>query len=717
MKHIKTYLIAVIQFLTFAATAQEMNLTTSDVVLGGRATLAPQQIHGLKWIKATDMYSYIDTTAGIRMMRSSVKSNDIELLKLTEVNEAMKKAAHDTLKSFPSFKWESHRSFSFSVKDTLFSYDLLLRRVSTLFTKPENKTVTNITTNDQNQSIAFTVDNNLWLYKDGKHIQITNESEVNIIYGQSVHRDEFGITKGIFWSPKGNYIAFYRMDQTMVTDYPITEWENKPAHVRNIKYPFSGDKSHHVTIGIYNLADGSTVYLKTGTPEEQYLTNIAWSPDEKSIYVVILNREQNHFDLNQYSVSTGMFVKTLFGETQEKYVQPLSKIEFLPGRDDRFIWQSKRDGFNHLYLYDISGKLIRQLTKGEWEVTRFEGFGSNGKYVFFTAALNSSITRDFCRTEIATGAFKKLTSGLGVHTVNSNEAKTLFIDNFTSTKTPRVISILNENGKKLKTLLQADNPLKQFKPVSVELFTIKNREGTDLQCRITRPVVLEPGKRYPVIVYVYNGPGVQLISDQWPTGNELWYHYMAQNNYIVFTMDGRGTPNRGREFEQVTFRQLGVVESSDQIEGVNFLKTLPYVDSTRIGVYGWSYGGFMTTTLMTRYPDVFKVGVAGGPVIDWKLYEIMYTERYMDTPQENPEGYEKTSVLNMVKNLKGKLLLIHGTSDDVVVQQHTMLFLKKAIDLNKQADYFLYPGHLHNVQGKDRIHLLDKISEYFFNFL
>lgn len=696
--------------------AQEKLLTTDDIVLKGRSTLAPQRISNLKWIKGTDMYSFTDTTGGEKLLRGSVKNADAVLLTLKELNAAMKSAGHDTLPRFPAFEWRNHHLFQFISKDTMYHFNLLTKSATIVFTHPKGKKANHITANEKNNSIAYTVDNNLYVLHNGVHTAITSDTDPNLVNGQAVHREEFGIHEGIYWSPRGNFIAFYRMDQRMVTDYPITEWNNKPASVRNIKYPFAGDSSHHVTLGVYDLNSGKSIFLKTGEPKEQYLTNVAWSPDEKKIYIAIVNREQNHLWLNRYDAATGMFEKTLFEEHNDRYVQPLNRMVFNPANDKQFIWQSRRDGWNHLYLFDTNGKLIRQLTQGNWEVTQFEGFNKAGTHAYYVAAA-TAITRDLYRTEISSGKVKRLTDGKGTHLISGNDSKSLFIDQFTSLTVPRTISIIDAGGSKKKKLLETTNPLKDYKKIDSQIFTIKSHSGYDLYARITQPANLMAGKKYPVVVYVYNGPGIQLINDQWPVGNELWYYYMAQNDIIVFTVDGRGTPNRGAEFEQATFRQLGIAECEDQLDGVAYLKSLSYVDSTRIGIYGWSYGGFMASLLMTRHPDVFKAGVAGGPVIDWKLYEVMYTERYMDTPQENAAGYEKTNVLNYVKDLKGKLMLIHGTSDDVVVQQHSMMFLKKAIDLGKQVDYFLYPNHEHNVTGKDRIHLFNKISGYFFSNL
>jgi dipeptidyl-peptidase-4 len=505
------------------------------------------------------------------------------------------------------------------------------------------------------------------------------------------------------------------MDQSDVTDYPIIDWSTVPAKNKNIKYPFAGNKSHYVTLQIYDLKKGSTVQVKTEGPKEQYLTNIAWNPDESKIYIAVLNREQNHFKMNEYDAATGNFVRTLFEEKDEKYVEPLHPMLFVKNNAKQFIWQSRRDGYNHFYLYNIDGKLVKQLTKGPWEVKSENGFDEKGENLYFHANAQKPVNHDFYSVNLKSGKMTRLTRDDGFHLVTTSE-KGDFIDNYTSCYVPREYRSISKDGK-TTTLFKADNPLKDYKTGSWNLLTIQNSEGTDLYCRIFKPADFDSSRKYPVIVYLYNGPHSQMVTNSWMLGGEVWYQYMAQKGFIVFTMDGRGTSYRGKAFEQAIHRQVGTVEMEDQLKGVEYLKSLPYVDGNRLGVHGWSYGGFMTTSLMTRHPGIFKVAVAGGPVIDWSMYEIMYGERYMDMPQENKEGYNKNNLLNYVDKLKGKLLMIHGTQDDVVVWQHSVLYQRKAIDKGVQMDYYIYPGHLHNVLGKDRAHLMEKVCNYFISNL
>ncbi|MFM9056120.1 MAG: prolyl oligopeptidase family serine peptidase, partial [Bacteroidota bacterium] len=506
---------------------------------------------------------------------------------------------------------------------------------------------------------------------------------------------------------------------SMETDYPMIDFSARPADHEPIKYPFAGDSSHQVSIGVYDLVSGKTVYLQTGLPADQYLTNMAWSPDAQSVYVAVLNRGQDHMKLNRYSATTGVYERTLFEERDPMYTEPLHPMEFLPGDPSKFVWQSRRDGWNHLYLYDTSGKLIRQLTKGEWEVTDFNGFDGKGKTAFFHSTDNLGMDRVFKSVELSSGTIRLLTTGSGVHTCILNAQRTAFIDNWSSQTVPRVVRIVSaRDGQVVETLLEAANPLADYTVGQTRTFTIQAADGkTPLWCRLILPADFDSTRKYPAVVYLYGGPHAQMITNTWLAGADLWFHYLTQQGYIVFTVDNRGSSNRGKAFEQATFRKLGEEEMRDQIAGVNALKAFRYVDASRLGVYGWSFGGFMTTSLMTRYPGVFKAAVAGGPVLDWSYYEVMYTERYMDTPAENPEGYRISKLTAQADQLNGKLLLIHGTSDDVVVWQHSLMFLKQAVSKGVQLDYFVYPGHLHNVTGKDRVHLNSKITGYFNDFL
>ena len=689
--------------------------TIHEAVSKGRTLLAPKRLQNLSFIPGSTDYSFVEDN--VLKVYDNASSKLKYQTTLAQFNSMLKGINDDTLKNFPHVEWRAKDFLKYvNAKGEEIFYSTVGSK-NAIKKEKNNMNVPGADESPDQKQVAFSKDNNVFILKGNSETQVTNDGSYQIVYGTSVHRDEFGINKGTFWSPKGGSLAFYRMDQTDVTDYPIIDWTKYPAENKNIKYPMAGNKSHYVTIGIYALIQRSIIYLKTEGPKDQYLTNIAWSPDEKYIYVVVLNREQNHFKVNKYDAISGNFIKTLFEEKDEKYAEPLNPMLFVKNNPAQFIWQSRRDGFNHFYLYDTSGKLIKQLTKGNWEIKDENGFDEKGENLFFHANEQSPVNQDFYSLNLKTGITKRLTQDNGFHSVVLNDKGTYFIDNFSSCNTPREYRIVNTANSKSNTFFKAENPVKEYKLGKWNMFTIKNAEGTDLYCRLFKPIDFDSTKKYPVLVYLYNGPHSQMVTNSWMAGGELWYEYMAQKGFIVFTLDGRGTSYRGKLFEQAIHRQVGTKEMEDQISGVNYLKTLPYVDSKRLGVHGWSYGGFMTTSLMTRYPEVFKVGAAGGPVIDWAYYEIMYGERYMDTPQENKEGYEKNNLLNYVDKLKGKLLMIHGAQDPVVVWQHSIMYQKKAVEKGIQLDYYVYPGHEHNVLGKDRSHLMEKICNYFIDNL
>lgn len=712
----KIVLVIISLFVATVFFAQDKLLTIQDAVLKGRTSLAPKKLQSLAFIKGTNRFSYIDNN--VVKIGDNFTGKIIDTLSLKELNVFLKRSNKDTLQALNNLTWKQDNQFYFSNKKGELIFDLGKKIVLESDKKTDDTALESYDKEPNTGNYSYCKNYNLYVVKDGKENQVTTDGSYEIVYtGKNVHQNEFGINGGTFWSPKGNYLAFYRMDQSMVTDYPIIDWTTHPAKNINIKYPMAGNKSHHVTLGIYNVKTNTTIYIKTEGDKEQYLTNISWSPDEKHIYIAILSRTQNDMKLNEYDANTGNFIRTLFEEHDDKYTEPLHPMLFVKNNSNQFIWQSRRDGFNHFYLYDINGKLIKQLTKGPWEVKTENGFDEKGERLFFHANDQSPVNQDFYSVSLKSGDVKRITNGNGYHTCVIDDKGNYIIDNFSNTTTPREYYVINTATKKVNTIYKAENPIKDYKTGSWSLFTIKNNEGTNLYCRLFKPINFDSTKKYPVLVYLYNGPHSQMVTNTWMAGGELWYQYMAQKGFIVFTLDGRGTSYRGKAFEQATHRQLGAKEMEDQLKGVDYLKSLPYVDANRIGVHGWSFGGFMTTTLMTRSPETFKVGVAGGPVIDWSYYEIMYTERYMDSPQDNKEGYDKNNLLNYVDKLKGKLLMIHGAQDPVVVWQHSILYQKKAVDKSIQLDYYVYPGHEHNVLGKDRAHLMEKITNYFINNL
>ena len=573
--------------------------------------------------------------------------------------------------------------------------------------------------NEASKAIAYVKDNQLMVKtQNGDGIQLTTDGSRCIVYGQSVHRDEFGIRSGLFWSPDGTKLAFYRMDQTMVADYPQVDIFHRIALYEPDKYPMAGETSHKVTVMVYDLQSKNITTLQAGDPTDRYFTNISWSPDSKTIYIFELNRDQNDCRLVSYDAKTGSKIAELNRETDDKYVEPQHPITFLPWDNKSFIMQSQRDGYNHLYLFSADGKLQKQLTSGKWVVLEMLGFDVKKKAVIIASNEKNPIQRNTYAVDIKTGKRTLLDNGRGYHYPNLSPTGAFVCDNYSEPAVPRNIEIINTATAKHTLYFKAADPWLGYGVPEFSCGTLKADDGTtDLYYRMVKPVGFDANKKYPTVVYVYGGPHAHNVDARWHYASRSWETYMAQKGYLLFIIDNRGSENRGRAFEQVTFRQLGQIEMKDQMKGVEYLKSLPYVDVDRIGVHGWSFGGFMTISLMTNHPEVFKVGVAGGPVIDWKWYEVMYGERYMDTPTANKEGYEKTSLLHQAKNLRGKLQIIQGYNDKTVVPQHCLSFLAECIKAGTQPDFFLYPGEPHNMRGHQSVHLHERITQYFEDYL
>ena len=566
---------------------------------------------------------------------------------------------------------------------------------------------------------AYVKDNQLWITDaKGKSTQLTTDGTRDIVYGQSVHRNEFGIEEGIFWAPDGNRFAFYRMDQTMVTDYPQVNTFERVATYEPDKYPMLGMTSHKVTVGIYDCPTGKIQYLNAGDPTDRYFTNIAWSPDSKTVYMFELNRLQNDCQLVSYDATTGNKHKELYHETSDKYVEPLHPIVFLPWDNQQFVMQSQKDGFNHLYIYNIGTGKIRQLTKGNFVVEDFYGFNAKNKTAIIATNEANPIQRNIYAVDVKTGKCKSLDNSRGSHFAMPSKSGQWIVDMYSEPDVPRNYDLVSTSTGKSLRLLTSKDPWEGYQQPIFESGSIKAADGTtDLYCRMVKPADFDATKKYPTVVYVYGGPHAHNVEAAWHWYSRSWETYMAQKGYIVFILDNRGSENRGLEFEQATWHKLGKVEMLDQMKGVDYLKSLPYVDTNRLGVHGWSYGGFMTISLMTNYPDVFKVGVAGGPVIDWKWYEVMYGERYMGTPDTNKEGIEACSLIPMAKNLKGKLQIIIGMNDPTVVPQHALSFIDACTEAGTQPDFFVYPGEGHNMAGHKSVHLHERITQYFEEFL
>ena len=710
MNNLKTLATAIVATISMTTAAQELKqFTLEDLNFGGTnyRNMVPKNMY-LTWWGDKLMYQDAEESGNIDMTNGQRHT----LFNIEEVNGKM---ADGKIVS------AMNAQYPYADKTLVLLGNSKMRLLydwnsKEIVWKQDKRNESSADWNSSSKAVAFVDNESQLCITDASNIttRLTTDGSREIVYGQSVHRDEFGIYKGTFWSPDGMRLAFYRMDQSMVADYPQVNTFEREATYEPDKYPMAGMTSHKVTVGVYDLNTKKTIYLQAGDPTDRYFTNIQWSPDGSTIYMFELNRDQNDCSLVSYDATTGAKKGELYRETHEKYVEPLHPIVFLPWDNSKFIMQSQKDGYNHLYVFDLKTNALRQLTTGTYVIENLVGFNKKQKSIIVEANAESPIQRNIYTVDLKSGKMKRIDNGRGVHNASLSASGLFIYDRYSEPDVPRNIDLVNTaNGKSLR-LLTADDPWKGYNQPEFSCGTVKAADGTtDLYYRMVKPIGFDPTKKYPTVIYVYGGPHAHNVEASWHFYSRSWETYMAQKGYLLFILDNRGSERRGRDFEQATFRQLGQVEMADQMKGVEYLKSLPYVDQQRMGVHGWSFGGYMTTTLMTNHPEVFKVGVAGGPVIDWKWYEVMYGERYMDSPEANPEGYAKTSLLKQAKNLKGKLQIIIGMNDPTVVPQHALQFLDACIKAGTQPDFFVYPGEGHNMMGHASVHLHERITQYF----
>lgn len=689
------------------AQSQQKRLTLEDAVLKQWSELAPQNLRNSKWIPNTESFSYQSKDMKTLLKQNVESEKETTIITTAELTQILK--LENELNHFYGLQWIDSENFIINQNEKYYSVNIKNRSGKLISELKEG--AENVDLNLISKNIAFTNGKTLYVNSDNNNNQVTQREYEDIVVGQAIARSEFGIYKGTFWSPKGEKLAFYEKDEIEVANYPLLDLTSTPANLNNIKYPMAGQKSEIAKVGVYNVATKKVVYIKSTKAKDDYLTNLSWSKDGKFVLIAEVNRGQNHMKLNKYDAVTGDLVKTLFEEKNDRWVEPENPAYFI--NDKEFVWMSERDGFMNLYKYDLEGKLIKQLTSNKWVTSSILGVDASEKNLIVTGTGDSPVDMNTFSVNLSSGKQIQITRVSAVHSTSLSSNGKYLLDNYSNITTPREIQIIALNGEVKRTVLTAKNPLSEYKVSKPEISTIKSADGTtDLYTRIIKPSNFDPSKKYPVLVYVYGGPHAQMVTNRWLAGASMWMYYQAERGYIIYTVDNRGSKGRGFEFESVIHRNLGDAEMADQLKGVDYLKSLQYVNPNRIAVHGWSYGGFMTTSLMLRHPNVFKVGVAGGPVTDWKFYEAMYGERYMDMPEENEEGYKKARLHEYVKNLKGNLLLIHGTVDDVVVPQHNYTLLQSFVDAEVQVDFFPYAMHPHNVRGKDRVHLMRKVLTY-----
>lgn len=678
----------------------------------------PQRTVGFSWVKNTDEYSLLASDYKSILVYSFANEEERVACTVEELNKALPDNAK--VQNLYGYEWLAKDELLFNTGAAIFTYNIATK---TLTLKHQGlESWENVHYHKQSGKCAYTQENNVFI--NGK--AVTKNTNKNIVSGQSIARSEFGIQEGIFWSEKGNLLAFYQKDESEVADYPLLDINTTPGTLNSIKYPMAGQKSEKPRVGIYHCKSKKTIFIKPSGNSDDYLTNFAFTPDEKYCLIAEVNRTQNEYRLNVYDVKSGKKIKTLWHEKNQKWVEPEHPAFFF-GESNDFLWMSEKDGFMNIYWVDfdqtgmefnfegkpmeVLPKGITQITKHPFVVKEILEVDAAKKRIYYSATGDNPCNTLIYSTDLQ-GNTQLVSRHEGVHRFDLSDNGIYYYDGYSSISMPNEEIIFTYNGKMARLLKVSPNPLTEYALGNAEIGALKAKDGTALYYRLIKPSNFNPQNKYPVLVYVYGGPHAQMVTNSFNAGANLWMNWLAEQGYLVFTLDNRGSAERGFAFESQIHRQLGTVEMEDQLSGVEFLKSLSYVDAKRMAVHGWSFGGFMTTSLMLRQPGVFTTGVAGGPVTDWKFYEVMYGERYMDRPEENPEGYTNNALTKYTKDLNGKLLLIHGTVDDVVVMQHSYSLIKKFVEDGKQVDFFAYPMHKHNVVGKDRAHLMEKVLTY-----
>ena len=667
-----------------------------------------EKLTGLSWQPGTSNYAYIDDDKNVLLVNAKTGKESI-LFPASALSD-------NKLRDFRYMEWIDANTLYFP------------KHHATLALKDGKVVFDDMKDVDWDNIVDCSIKNKVFVTQNEKGtfvvtplngyqpILLCPDTGKHIVFGQTVHRSEWGIDEGQYFSPKGNYIAFYRMDESMVEDYPLVNTGTPIATVEYMKYPMAGRTSHQVKVGIFDVVKSAQAgkavyhYIHTDLNDGEFLTNVTFSPDEKYLYISHLNRAQNHSKLIRYDLQTGNKLKVLIEETDERYVEPSDRMIFLS--DGRFLWFSETDGWRHLYLYDAEGKLIRKVVDGRYDVIEFCGVDAKNQYAYFTMApTEKPVNKYVCKTALKDGKVTRLAAFDGTNEPVFSTDMAYFVNHFSNVSTPHDIYLMTNQGKSVKTLLTSKNPYQDCAMGETKIFPIQNKQGDSLWCRLITPPNMDKSKKYPCLIYVYGGPHSQLVTNTFISGG-VFLEYMAQQGYVVFTLDNRGTQNRGADFEKCIHRNLGVKEVEDQMCGVEYLKTLSFVDADRIGLDGWSYGGFMTLSLVTEHPEAFRAASCGGPVVNWEWYEVMYGERYMDTPQENPDGYAHANIIPKIKNVKCPLLVMHGCQDHTVVWQQSLELMRQAVTDGIEVEYFPYTIYDHNVIGPERVHLWNKLLQF-----
>ncbi len=687
-----------------------------DAVLDDPDSFTPK-LPRVQWIADTDWYSEVldgktgpyvaacDPTTGTRKHRFT----SADLARALRAAGAADAADGD----LPAFTWIDPERVRIALPDAIYHWTVGSEAAERRLHLFADATALAFAKGDVAAAMIRNAD--LWIRKaDGSTRRVTFDGAPgDVEYGSAAHRAEFGIQGGLWFDPTGRRLAFSREDLRAVEPYPYVDYTVVPPRLTHGRYPMAGRAHARVTIGVYDLADDAVRFLANdGT--DQYWTNVTFGRDGDTVYVVLVGRGQTDATLVRFDARTGERGATLLREHDAEWVEPELGPMFLPGTEGDFLWFSPRDGHRHLYRYATDGKLLAQITRGDFDVAQLIGLAADGRTAFVEASGPDARARHLWAAATDGGGMRQLSKGSGTSMATADARGTRFLLHHSSLALPGELSVVDAAGTELRKIATATTRLDDFARPRQSFFEVTADDGTVLHGLLTLPPDFDPQRRYPLLLYVYGGPHSQLATDAWQMSGPrpLWLAWFASQGHVVATVDGRGTQNRGIEFEQVIHRRLGQLEVADQLAAVRHLSALPWIDARRVAVHGWSFGGYMTLMLMLRAPTVFRCGIAGAPVTTWEQYETGYTERYLDTPAENPEGFAAASALPLVANLEGRLLLVHGSDDRTVMLSHAVAFLDAAVEAGVLVDHMLYPMQRHALEGSDRRHLYRLMTRY-----
>lgn len=696
--------------------AQNKQITLEEIYR--RGTFYPEFSKSMRSMKDGEHYTVLENSSDIVKYKYSTGEKADVILEIGKIKPALASAIQDYEFNEDETKvllmTEMEPIYRHSFKASYYVYDLVNKVFRSLTDEGKQQLAS---FSPKGTEVAFVRDNNIYIkyLNSGRESRVTINGEFNkIINGAPdwVYEEEFGFSKAFSWSPEGKYLAYYKFDETKVRQYSMPIYDSLYPEHYTYKYPKAGEANSVVSIHVYNTETKGTTIMNTGIEEDQYIPRIKWTKDPNTLCILRMNRLQNKLEILLTDALSGIS-NPVYTENNEKYIEITDNLYFLDDNKS-FLITSEGLGYNHIFQYGLDGKLIGQVTKGNWDVTKLIGYDEKSKVVLYESAEVSPLERHVYSIDLKGKSKVKLTSRPGTNSADFSATFKYFINENTSANTPLYISVIDKSGKEVRVLQKNEDlasRLKDFGFAKVEFLKVKAGKE-ELNAWMIKPGDFDPAKKYPVFMYVYGGPGSQTVTDEW-SYNLPWFELLAQKGYIVASVDNRGTGARGEDFRKVTYMELGKYETEDQINAAKYFGNLPYVDKNRIGIFGWSYGGYMTSLCLTKGADVFKMGIAVAPVTNWRYYDNIYTERYMRTPQENASGYDDNSPIHFVSELKGKFLLVHGTADDNVHFQNSMEFVSELVKANKQFDAFFYPNSNHGMNGRNaRYHLYTKMTNF-----